>query len=139
MEKKFEDTLVNEAQPKTYDDIILWNCANSKSLKMRLLLQKNPRATSQMLEKMLKDAGKEDDELVKVIINDKRLVPTEELFWTVYKSPNAAIRQWIASQTNNTKLLSLMLEAELSEDNSEEEVLAALMANENCKPSEEKK
>lgn len=127
--KNLNDETQQKIIAETCEEDILWQGTKSKCLETRLLVQKNPATTSKMLEKMLKEAGKEDDKLVMEIIHGKRLVPTEELFCSLYGSPNFAIKHWIAIYTEDSDLLSVMMDDELSEDQSEEDVILAILFN----------
>lgn len=127
--KNLNDETQQKIIAETCEEDILWQGTKSKCLETRLLVQKNPATTSKMLEKMLKEAGKEDDKLVMEIIHDKRLVPTEELFCNLYESPNTAIKHWMAIYTEDSDLLSVMMEAELYEDKSNEDVILAILFN----------
>lgn len=113
----FED-LSEEAKQKiiaTTDDVdILWQGTKSKCMKTRIITKNNPHATDKMLQKMLKEAGEKENELVLEIIHDKRCIPTEKLFWSLYQSPNFVLRQWIAISTQDSVLLSEMMKCELS-------------------------
>lgn len=125
--EQLNDSTQQQIVFSTTDQIILWKGASSKNLQTRILTQKNPNSTSEMLEKMLKEVGEEDNALVKSIIyHDKRLMKTENLFWNLYESPNSEIRKWIAVATKDSRLLKEMMDNEKNEI-----VIFAIFSNKN--------
>ena len=107
----------------TNDKDVLWQGVASKDLKTRIETLKNPKTTSEMLEKMLEEAGREDDDLIEEILEDERLIQTIELTTKLRKSPNEILREKAAVEIHDEKILDEMMKYELEKSECRDEIV----------------
>lgn len=117
MEKMFNVTFnefniekQREVVATTNDEDILWQGATSKDLETRIKTLKNPKTTSEMLEKMLEEAiGENNNDLIIAVLNNSNFIPEVE---TVRKLEKMKYddKKMISKHLTNHKIINMIIE-----------------------------